>query len=215
MSNARVNLLPQEAADRDRRSRARAGIAAGLGVLVLGVGAVWWFVGTQVDDANVELAAEQDALRGLRADLAELAEFGDLSTRAREADENLSVALGNEVSLAGLLQDLAAVMPSDVELGSLNAAVDTAAAPTLGDTRPPIGLVSMDGRTLRGHAPGVERLMLELDKLATLDDIFVRTSTLEPNELVTTDVAAFSLEADLGREALTLRYAGGLPEVLR
>ena len=40
-------------------------------------------------------------------------------------------------------------------------------------------------------------------------------STLEENELVSGDVASFSVEADLGREALTRRYVSGIPEALR
>ena len=214
MSDVRVNLLPQETADKQRASRARAGAAAGLGVIVLGIAGAWWYMGTQVDEANDELAVEQETLTALRADLAELSEFDELSQRAQDADANLAVVLGNEVSLAGLMQDVAAVMPTDTELTALNVTVDTATAPTLGDVRPAIGAITMQGRTVQGHAPGVERLMLELDKLASLDDLFMSNSTLEENELVTTDVAAFSLEADLGPEGLTNRYVNGLPEVL-
>ena len=214
MSDVRVNLLPQETADKQRASRARAGAAAGLGVIVLGIAGAWWYMGTQVDEANDELAVEQETLTALRADLAELSEFGELSQRAQEADANLAVVLGNEASLAGLMQDIAAVMPTDTELSAFNATVDTTTPPTLGDVRPAIGLISMEGRTVQGHAPGVERLMLELDKLSSLDDLFMSNSILEENELVTTDVAAFSVEADLGPEALTNRYVNGLPEVL-
>lgn len=215
MSNVRVNLLPQESRDRERASRARAIAAGGFGVLLLAIGGAWYYTGTQVDDANAELAAEQETLNVLRADLAELSEFAELNSRAEAAEEGLAVVLGNEVSLAGLMQDLAAVMPTDTELQAMNTTIDTNRAPTLGDVRPSVGVVAMQGRTIRGHAPGVERLLLELDKLAVLDDIFVSNSTLEENELVTTDVASFSLEADLGREALTGRYLNGLPEEMQ
>ena len=213
--SVRVNLLPKASADKQRASKARAGVAAGFGVLVLGIAGAWWYMGTQVTEANDELGVEQAALATLQADLASLSEFGELSDRAEQADQDLAVVLGNEVSLAGLMQDIASVMPTDTELSALNTTIDTDAAPSLGDLRPAIGLVSMQGRTVRGHAPGVERLMLELDKLASLDDLFMSNSTLEENELVATDVAAFSVEADLGREALTGRYLDGLPEVMR
>ena len=215
MSDARVNLLPQESRDRERATRTRAVVAGGFGLLVLALGGGWYYLGTKVDDANTELAAEQETLNALRADLADLGEFGELANRAETSEAGLAVVLGNEVSFAGLMQDLAAVMPTDTELQSLNTTIDTDSAPTLGDQGPSIGLVSMNGRTIRGHAPGVERLLLDLDKLATLDDLFMSNSTLEENELLTTDVASFSIEADLGPEALTGRYRDGLPEEMR
>lgn len=213
--SVRVNLLPKESVDRERASRARLGVGALFGVLLLAIAGAWWYFGAQVDEVNAELATEQEALTTLQADLASLSEFQVLSERAEQAEANLAVVLGNEVSLAGLLQDVAAVMPTDVELDALNTAVDTTTAPTLGDVRPPVGLVSMTGRTIRGHAPGVERLMLELDKLATLDDLFMSNSSLQDNEILTTDVAAFAVEADLATEALTRRYSDGLPGVMR
>lgn len=213
--SVRVNLLPQEAADRQRASRANALMAGGFLLLILLVAGTWFFMNARVDDVEAELATEEQALQQLQAELAELDEYATLQERVDTAEEDLAVLLGSEVSLAGLLQDVAAVMPTDIELQSLDVAVNLASAPTLGDQRPPIGLATLGGRTLRGHAPGVERLLLELDKLGGLDDLFMTNSTLEENELVDGDVAAFTVEADLGPELFTGRYATGLPEVLR
>lgn len=215
MSNVRINLLPEDVRRRGESNRANAMLAAGFGVLVVLIAVAWFILQGRVDDARVELAAEDEELTALRADLAELNEFQQLETLANATDSDLATILGGEVSLAGLLQDVAAVMPTDVEINDLAATIDLGTEPTLGDARAPIGLVTMGGRTLQGHAPGVERLLIELDKLAALDDLFMTNSTLEENELVTSDVAAFTVEADLGQEALTGRYLGGIPEALR
>lgn len=215
MSNVRVNLLPDDVRKKGESNRANGIIAGSFVLLLVLIAGAWWVLQQRVDDARVELATEDETLTALRADLAELSEFQELQARAQSTDQDVATILGNEVSLAGLFQDVAAVMPTDVELQDLSVTVDVTTEPTLGDERPPIGLVAMTGRTLQGHAPGVERLLLELDKLAELDDLFMTNSTLEENDLVSGDVAAFTVEADLGQEALTGRYRGGIPEELR
>ena len=143
MSDARVNLLPDEVRKRGESNRVNGLIGVGFIVLLVLVAAGWWVLKSRVDDAKAELATEDQVVATLRADLADLNEFQQLQARVASTDGDMQVVLGGEVSLAGLLQDLAAVMPSDVELTDLSITVDLAADPTLGDQRPPIGLVAM------------------------------------------------------------------------
>ena len=85
-------------------------------MLLVLVAAGWWVLKSRVDDAKAELAAEDQVVTTLRADLADLNEFQQLQARVASTDSDLQAILGGEVSLAGLLQDVAAVMPTDVEL---------------------------------------------------------------------------------------------------
>jgi Tfp pilus assembly protein PilN len=215
MSTVRVNLLPDTDRRRAQAGRQNVAIVAGFVVLLGAVGAGWWLANSQVTQAQAELAAEEGVLADLRAERARLGEFEELDTLIQRTDNDLAATLGSEVTMAGLLQDLAAVMPADVELTRLAITLSPAAEASLGDERDPIGLASLTGRSIQGHAPGVERLLLALDKLGALDDLFMSNSTVEAQEVLSAEVVQFTVEADLGPEARTGRYAAGIPEVLR
>lgn len=209
--SVRVNLLPGEVAERNRVARQRAGLAAAaVGFLGL-LGLVYLVQLNRVGDAQEQLEAEQARVAELEAEVADLQEFQELEQRAEASAAILATALGNEASFAGVLQDLAAVMPSDAELDSLAITTSAdAAPPAAGELVAARGTISMTGRTLRGHAPGLERLLLELDKVASFSAVFFSSSTVDEDE-----VGTFSVELNLGDEILTRRYVDGLPEELR
>jgi Tfp pilus assembly protein PilN len=164
----------------------------------------------RVGDARERLEAEEARVAELEAEVAELQEFQDLESRRDAADTLLATAFGNEVSFAGVLQDIAAVYPTDAQLETLTVALTADPAPQLGAVRVPIGLITATGATLQGHAPGVERLLLELGKVASFSNVFFSNSTQSEE-----GIAAFTVDVDLGEEARTRRYADGLPEELR
>lgn len=211
--SVRVNLLPGEVAERNRAARQRAGLAAAaVGLLGL-LGLVYLVQLNRVGDAQEQLAAEQARVAELEAELADLQEFQELEQRAEASTTILSTALGDEATLAGVLQDLASVMPSDAELNSLTVTVTPdagTAVPALGEPVAPFGRITLSGRTLRGHAPGLERLLLELEKVASFSAVFFSSSTVDED-----GVGTFSVELNLGSEILTRRYVDGLPEELR
>lgn len=213
--SVRVNLLPRDVQHRAAAGRQRAAIAAGFGLLVIALGAVWFWQGTQLDDAEAELAAEEQELQRLQGEERALGEFRELDSRRAAAAQTLQAALGGEFSLAGILQDVAAVMPTDVELETMTFSYAAEPTVTLGDLRPALGTLAFTGRTISGHAPGLERLLIELDKVAAFADVYFSNSTLEVIENFAGEVVAFSVEVDLGPEVLTGRYVDGLPEALR
>ena len=209
--SVRVNLLPRETHAKQAATRQRL-LLAGAGVLLLVLLAgVHLFQLSRVDSARAELAEEEARAAELQDEVAALAEFDDLQERRRQAHETIAVTLGGEMGLAGILQDLAAVMPADAQLDSLNVSLGTESHDaTTG--RATVGTFSATGKTLTSHAPGVERLVLALDKVAPFVDIFVNSSSLdEAGE----DVATYSVEGQIGPEVLTGRYRDGLPEELR
>lgn len=210
MSNVRVNLLPEDIKRRDRQNRRTGLIAIAFVVLLLLIGAAYWWALTEVDEAQAEVDEQQEILQALQADLASLQEFAELRDLRAEGDQVLQAALGGEVSVAGIMQDIAAVMPPDAQLDSLTINATGQTDPELGATRPSYGTVTLTGQTRQGHAPGLERFLLEFDKIAAFSDLYFTNSTVDER-----DVSTFNADLDLGPEVLTGRYVEGLPEELR
>jgi Tfp pilus assembly protein PilN len=212
--SVRVNLLPQEQTARQAAARQRNGVIAGGVAVVALLGAVTLWQNGQVGEAEDRLAAEQTVLASLRSDEADLGEFADLEQRSEESTEFIVQAMGDEVSVAGIMQDVAAVMPSDAQLQSFSLAIEPAAVPD-GESdleTGPQGTIIAVGKSLNNHAPGLEKLLLELDKVAGFHDLFFTSSVLEePSDPYPT----FTVEAQLGPEVLTGRYDDGVPEGLR
>ncbi len=210
--SVRVNLLPEATKAKDRAAQQR-GIALLCALLLLVLlGGVWFWGDRQISNAEQELADEEARTAELRQEQAELVAFQELADRREQSEQLLTAAMGDEVSLAGLLQDVAAVMPNDAQLETLVFTLE-AELPEDPDAIPAsVGTFNLSGRTLTSHAPGVERVLLSLDKIAALDELFLNTSALdEPDERF----ATFSLDGRVGPEAATGRYDEGLPEELR
>lgn len=203
--SVRVNLLPEATKERSRAAQHRA-IAMLVGVVLLaGLGGAYWWATSQVAEAEDRLLAAETRTAELQSESDELQAFGELATRRELSDEVLLSAMASEVSLAGVLQDVAAVTPSDTQFETLTVAL----APTETGT---VGTFNMTGKTLTSHAPGVEQMLIQLDKVVSFVDLYLNSSTLDdPAD----SVATFSLDGQIGPEAATNRYADGLPEELR
>lgn len=195
-----IDLLPPEVhAGREQRRNLQA-LAGVLALLVATLALVQVNQLRRVDVAEAAREVAEAELAQLRAQEAALGEFGQVETALETARLQLATVLGDEVGLAGILQDLAAVIPSDAAFD--NVTIDTQA----GDD---VALIQLSGETRQGVAPGVERLLVSLDKV----DAFVRTqlsATAADGEYT-----AFDLVVQVGPPALTGRYVDGLPEELR
>jgi len=209
----RVNLLPEATKQRGRASRQRA-IAGVVGVVfLLALGGVYWLFANQVSNREEDLATAQATTAQLRADQAELVAFVELADRRDRANTVLSAALAGEVSLAAVLQDLAAVTPVDTQFDSI-------AVQLTGAGEGNVGTFNIGGRTLTSHAPGVERVLLSLEKITTFRDLYLNSSSLSGEDVEEGDdeagsIASFSVDGNIGPEARTGRYKNGLPEDLR
>ena len=211
--SVRVNLLPREQAAHQRASRQRAfaGLAAVLLLVVL-AGAYFW-QHLRVQDAQDQLAVEEARVDELQGEVDSLQEFDDLQVRLAAAEERLITLLAAEVTMAGILQDLAAVTPPDAQIDALGVSVDPPDEESPGS--PTVGTFDVSGQTLTSHAPGVERLLLSLGKVASFQDLFVDSSVLEELEGVDEPVVTYSADGSLGTDVLTGRYRDGVPEELR
>lgn len=201
--SARVNLLPGTVAESNAQSRQR--LWAGLLVLVVILalaGATFW-QRTVLQDAEEELADAQAELAAARAEVAALAAFQDLEAELQLADSLVANALGNEATLAGVLQDLALTTSAEGAYTSLSLNLEQ------GDGAN-VGSFTANAEVLQSHAPGVERFLLQLERAAGFRSVFPGGSTIDED-----DIATFSVSVQLGPEYLTQRYVDGLPEVTR
>lgn len=208
--SVRVNLLPSATREKDKANQQRL-IAALAGVALLAVlGGVYLWATAQVRDAEDRLAEAQEQTAMLRSEQADLNTFQTLAQRRDEADTRIATVLSDEVSLAGLLQDVAFVMPDDAQIDTLT--ITLTGQPLPDDPSQAFGSFTMQGQSLASHAPGVERIMLGLDKIASLQDPYLNSSTLEDPQL---PIAIYSVDGLIGPTAATDRYVDGLPEELR
>jgi Tfp pilus assembly protein PilN len=206
--SVRVNLLPEATKQRGRANQQRLMALGAAGLLLLLLGGVWWWAANQVSQAEDRLAAEQSVTAGLRAEEAELVAFRDLADRRDQAVETLTVSLSDEVSMAGVLQDLAAVMPADAQMDTLTVSIQRSE-----ERADVMGNLVITGQTLTSHAPGVERMLLSLEKVSSFGELYLNSSTLDTEQV--DPVATFSLEGAVRSEARTDRYVDGLPGDLR
>jgi hypothetical protein len=73
----------------------------------------------------------------------------------------------------------------------------------------------MNGKSLESHAPGVERFLISLDKVASFVDLHVSPPRSRATRRTPTTGPSPSVDGQIGPEVLTGRYDDGLPEELR
>jgi hypothetical protein len=210
--SVRVNLLPQLTRERDRALQQRNVLIGAATLLLVGLGALHVWGASGVDTARDELVAAQLMTTQLDGEVAEMAAFSDLARRQQESELAMQTALGDEVSVAGIFQDFALVMPTDAQFETLT--IQLGFDEDLEDGVAPsrVGTFTATGRTLAAHAPGVERFLIEMDKISNFQALYLSSSVLdEPDDRV----ATFTFDGELGLTAQTGRYANGLPEEFR
>lgn len=203
MPDIRVNLVPKEIAQRSRarRHRAVAGAGAVVALALLGAGVV--LQQARVDDARAALEVEQAALGVLETEARELSEFATLDTERQELTETIAFALGRQVEVAGVLQDVASVMPVDAALQDMSISTTVVRGEA-------VGAVQATGQSTAGHAPGLERLLISFEKVDAFEDLYFGSSNADEDGVID-----FDFDFVLGPEVLSGRYAAGIPEELR
>lgn len=209
--SVRVNLLPEVSRKRARASRqVLLFVLLGVLLLVAIAGVHVWQLGrlSDVQDERDLIASEVEELRAQEQDLAA---FAEIQQRHEQVEAALVAAMSGEISFAGLLQDIAAVRPPETAFTQVDVATLDPQAADGADLRPAVARVFLEGESLRGHAPGVELLLLGLEQIAAFFNVHVDAAQADPEQ---PEVSIFSIEFDVGEEALTRRYTDGLPEDL-
>ncbi|MEX2375814.1 MAG: hypothetical protein WD942_09575, partial [Dehalococcoidia bacterium] len=185
---ARVNLLP--AATRADASKVRQrGLAIGVLVLVIvALGVATFLQRGVLSTAEDELADAQSELAAAQAEVAALAEFQDLDARLTETNDLVTAVLGSEATLAGVLQDIALVTPTDGAFTSMQLTFEH-------DDPANVGTFSGQAEVLQSHAPGVERFLLQLERPAGFRNAYPGGSSIDED-----DIATFPVTVQLGPE---------------
>jgi Tfp pilus assembly protein PilN len=206
---ARVNLLPEETRRRARAAR-RQGVAVAMLVLLVGVLAFVHVLqrGT-LDQGRVELAAAEASRDLAQQDVNSLSAFANLGARLDEARAIVAETLGAQVTVAGILQDVALILPHDADVDALSVTLTTDEDEDE-DELGPVGNLGLSGETSADISPGVERLLLALEKVAGFRNIHVSSASLDDE-----GYTQYSIQLQLGPENRTERYTDGVPGGLR
>jgi hypothetical protein len=208
---AGVNLLPQEV-DTERRARRRAVLSAlGVVVFVAALGGLYVYKVDQVrqaEQARDEAAAE---VASLEEEVAQLQEYRELADFLDARNAVLAEAMGDEVSFARAMNDLALAFPASASMESLNVSLVEAEQPG-GDAiafGTPVVELDYTGYSTERYAPGVETVLIEFDRVSPLFNVYLNTAVEE--ERGSTEVTNFNGTAAMDETARTGRYDDGLP----
>jgi hypothetical protein len=123
VSLPRVNLLPKEITDRRLAQRQRGGIAVTF-VLLLALLGLWYVRESQkLTEARQEADRERAVAAGLRAQQAELQPYAALESRVVAAEQLRAKVYAREIRFSGVMQDISAIVPADVWLTQMTAAI--------------------------------------------------------------------------------------------
>ncbi|KQX66714.1 PilN domain-containing protein [Angustibacter sp. Root456] len=130
---ARVNLLPSEIEEARRLRRTQAGLAAGLGVVVLAVAGVYALQVQSKNHAADELAATKTDTVRLQAQQAKYADVPRTIAAIDAAETARSTAMANDVEWFRTLNNFSLTLPKNVWFTNVSLALSgsgsTAAAP--------------------------------------------------------------------------------------
>jgi Tfp pilus assembly protein PilN len=165
----RVDILPESYARR-RQEQRQVGfvIIAGLLVVLLLFG--WWFyLGTQISDAESRLSDIQADNARIQAEIDKLQRFADLDAAITSKTLALDTVMAGDVNWPAVLTEIALVIPGEVWLTDLtgsagavegSAPAGTETAPIRPTTNQPFGRIVFTGRSL--NMPGVAKWMIRL-----------------------------------------------------
>ena len=195
-----IDLLPPEIAEGRERKRNLMAIAAMGMVLLLTLMVFFASESNRLVAAEQQRDVEEAEVSRLRGEEGALFEFGALEQGLAANVQVLQAALAAEIGTAAVLQDLAAVLPTDAGLDRLTFTTET-----------PNGIATLvlAGESRAGIAPGIERLMIALDKVSSF------TSPTLTSSIVDLDYTIFEIRLVIDEGAYTRRYVTGVPGELR
>lgn len=213
---ARVNLLPSEIEEARRLRRTQAGLAAGLGVLVLAIGGVYALQVQDKNDAATALSATQAETTRLQAEQAKYADVPRTIAAIDAAEAARSTAMTNDVEWFRTLNNFSLTLPNNVWFTNLTLALQeatpaatgtaastaTAPATTPADSSAPIGLLTVEGIAMT-H-PDVATWLDVLGRQPGMADAYFSNSTRA--KIGTKPVVNFTSTSTITADALSHRY---------
>lgn len=195
----RINLLPPELRERERGRRGAVAIVL-IGLLVLaGLGGYFVLQERRLADIEQDLDAQQATNNALRAEISEIARFGELRAELEGRQRLVDAFLGNEVQWSGVLRDVSLIIPGDTWLEGFSGVVmDAAVAPGV-DPTGLIGQISFSGFGLSHRS--VALWLIRLEDITGFVNPWLSSSS--KTDIGPTEVVSFTSSVDLSSEVAT------------
>lgn len=208
----RINLLPSSIQERESARRANFALVLLVVLFIAGLVFLYFTKSASVDRAVESRDAAQAEVNQLQAQVQALAAFQALADELAAGNTLLTTAMGDEIAVARILNDVSLSLPSTASLTSLTLSRDeviTAAGDVeLGDT---VANLLVAGYSIERYAPGVEGVLLQFDQVTGL--VLTYLNTAAAAEVAEVAVTSFDANGLMTEEIFTNRYAEGLPEV--
>ncbi|MGH2739095.1 MAG: PilN domain-containing protein [Actinomycetota bacterium] len=195
----RINLLPPELRERERGRRGAVAVIL-IGLLVIGgLGGYFVLQERRLGDIERDLDAQQATNNALRAEIAEIARFGELKQQLEGRQGLVDAFLVNEVQWSGVLRDVSLIIPGDAWLVGVSGTVmDPIASPGV-DVSGLIGQIAFNGFGLSHRS--VALWLTRLEDISGFLNPWLSSST---KTLVgPTEVVQFTSSVDLSAEVAT------------
>lgn len=206
-----VNLLPRELVERARARRITQYTIGGV-LLFVGILGLAYFLRLG-EVARAEETREEAAFEvaRLESELTQLEEYRTLADLLENRSSLLTAAMENDIAFSTVLNNLSLVFPANASLTDLTLTAAGAVVPEQGqiDFGEAVATGEFTGYSVERFAPGVETVILDLDRTPDFFNAFVTTATKEKRE--GTEVTNFAGTVSLDSGAYTGRYADGLP----
>ena len=209
-----IDLLPPAYAER-RRQRRNLGIVVVIGLVVLGLLFVWWFMlGTQIAARRNELTSIEQRNASLQAEIDELQRFAALEQEVIAKEQALFSVMQGDLAWPSILTEIAMVIPGEIWFDQLSgsAGITEGAAPVGTETaavrvsdRPTVGRLTFTGHSLT--MPGVSKWLIRLAGVRGFNAVWLNNATEVDFEGVS--VIDFDNTIELGTRALSRRFLGG------
>jgi Tfp pilus assembly protein PilN len=211
-----IDLLPPAYAER-RRQRRNLGIVVVIGLIVLGLLFVWWFMlGTQIAARRNELTSIEQRNASLQAEIDELQRFAALEQEVIAKEQALNSVMQGDLAWPSILTEIAMVIPGEIWFENLTGSAGiTEGATPVGTETAAIRVADQEtvGRILfRGNSltmPGVSKWLIRLAGVRGFNAVWLNTAT--EADLGGVEVVGFENTIELGPRALSRRFSGGSP----
>jgi Tfp pilus assembly protein PilN len=185
-------------------------LTVAIGVVLLAiVGGFYFLQVVRLAGVDEDIRAQEAANAGLRGQIAELQDIAALEQEIAATRDLLSTLLQDRILWSGVMRDVSLVIPGEVWLDGLSAAVG---APVAGEAAPVttqglVGQISFSGFAFDHR--DVALWLSRLEDVRGFINPWLSSST--KSELGTTTVVQFASSVDLSEQALARRAGEGSP----
>jgi Tfp pilus assembly protein PilN len=208
----RIELLPEVHLQHRRQRRNNVLIVvAGLVAFTLLVG-YWLVLGTQVTDAENELASVTARNSALQAEIDELQRFADMDAELKDKQASLATVMAGDVDWPGIMTDVAMVIPGEIWLTSLTGSAGTTEGATQAGTetapvrvsqQEPFGRLQVLGNSL--SMPGAAKWLVRLGTVKEFHALWLNNATKSELE-GEAEVVSFDSTLELNQKSASDRF---------